>query len=82
LGIYPKWMPEQNVLLAAHVRSFIIEGTNMVTNTGIGVYLAKDGAPSNVIGGINFILQDTFETIDTSPFKNRISVNVVAGIKF
>ena len=82
LGIYPHKTFRDRVLLAAHIRAYSKEMESPVASAGVGAYLTKDGAPSKILGGINFILQDLFETVNTAPFQDRIAINIVAGVRF
>lgn len=82
-GIYPHNTFRDRVLFATHIRSYLKEDDrDMIINAGIGAYLTKDGAPSKILGGVNFILQDVLQTVNTAPFNERIAINVVAGFRF
>jgi len=86
-GIYPRFL-ENLVLLAAHWRSKSIlnsdneQESKLITNLGLGAYIVKDGAPSNIIGGVNLLVDDVFTVANNDSVNKRISINLVAGFKF
>jgi hypothetical protein len=82
LGIYPA-MFNQRVLISLHWRSRYIGLNNTtVRNIGLGIYFTGDKTPRNIIGGINFFVNDLANenSKDQSVWK-RSSINVTVGFK-
>lgn len=70
-----------NFLMALHLRHRQL-GDNSVGKFGLGFYGSKGGAPQDIIGGVNIMYNDLYDTLDDflNNYRN-ISINLVVGFK-
>lgn len=70
-------------LLLGHSRWSVLEGRAPQWNPAFGFYITKDGAPLEVITGIQVQVLDLFNTAASDKTRiDRTSLNIVAGYSF